>query len=103
MTVREAKEILLLYRPGTADAEDPQVITAVELADPKENEKYGYSAPLIEKTNGTTSVLAALPDGTVVAARQGHWLATSFHPELTEDDRIHRMAFGKAARSRKTA
>jgi 5'-phosphate synthase pdxT subunit len=47
-------------------------------------------APLIEHTNGTTSVLAKLPDGMVVAARQGHWLATSFHPELTEDNRFHR-------------
>lgn len=35
-------------------------------------------------------ILARLEDGTAVAARQGHWLATSFHPELTEDDRFHR-------------
>jgi pyridoxal 5'-phosphate synthase pdxT subunit len=35
-------------------------------------------------------VLARLPDGTAVAARQGHWLVTSFHPELTADDRMHR-------------
>lgn len=47
-------------------------------------------APLIEKTNGTTAVLASLEDGTIVAARQGRWLATSFHPELTDDDRFHR-------------
>ena len=32
MTLGQAKEILLLYRPGTADAEDPQVVAAVELA-----------------------------------------------------------------------
>jgi hypothetical protein len=32
MTPSQAKEILLLYRPGTADAEDPQIIAAVELA-----------------------------------------------------------------------
>ncbi|MHB1337601.1 MAG: pyridoxal 5'-phosphate synthase glutaminase subunit PdxT [Bellilinea sp.] len=47
-------------------------------------------APLIEKTNGTTTVLASLEDGRIVAARQGRWLATSFHPELTDDDRFHR-------------
>jgi 5'-phosphate synthase pdxT subunit len=35
-------------------------------------------------------VLAALPDGRVVAAQQGHLLATAFHPELTDDDRVHR-------------
>lgn len=34
-------------------------------------------------------VLARLPDGTAVAARQGHWLATSFHPELSDDARFH--------------
>jgi len=34
--------------------------------------------------------LAALPDGRIVAARQGRWLATSFHPELTQDNRFHR-------------
>lgn len=35
-------------------------------------------------------IVARLEDGTVVAARQGHWLVTSFHPELTDDDRFHR-------------
>jgi len=35
-------------------------------------------------------VLARLEDGTAVAARQGHWLVTSFHPELSDDDRLHR-------------
>ncbi len=47
-------------------------------------------APLIEAVRGTAEVLAALPDGRIVAARQGRWLATSFHPELTQDDRFHR-------------
>ncbi len=35
-------------------------------------------------------VLARLEDGTAVAARQGQWLVTAFHPELSEDDRFHR-------------
>ncbi|MDX1615581.1 MAG: pyridoxal 5'-phosphate synthase glutaminase subunit PdxT [Candidatus Promineifilaceae bacterium] len=35
-------------------------------------------------------VLARLEDGTAVAARQGHWLVTSFHPELSDDPRFHR-------------
>lgn len=47
-------------------------------------------APLIEKVNGTTQVLARLADGRIVAAQQGRLLATSFHPELTADDRFHR-------------
>ena len=47
-------------------------------------------APLIESVGSAVEVLSALPDGRVVAARQGHWLATAFHPELTGDDRLHR-------------
>ncbi len=47
-------------------------------------------APLIEAVRGTAQALVALPDGRIVAARQGRWLATSFHPELTRDDRFHR-------------
>ena len=47
-------------------------------------------APLIEAVQGTAEALAALPDGRIVAARQGRWLATSFHPELTQDNRFHR-------------
>ena len=47
-------------------------------------------APLIETVTGTAQVLASLPDGRIVAAQQGRLLATSFHPELTDDDRFHR-------------
>ncbi|MBC8509451.1 MAG: pyridoxal 5'-phosphate synthase glutaminase subunit PdxT [Anaerolineales bacterium] len=46
-------------------------------------------APLIESVQKDTQTLASLPDGRIVAARQGHWLATVFHPELTSDDRFH--------------
>jgi len=47
-------------------------------------------APLIESVQGDAEVLARLEDGRIVAAQQGRWLATSFHPELTSDDRFHR-------------
>jgi 5'-phosphate synthase pdxT subunit len=47
-------------------------------------------APLIESVFGSAQTLVALPDGRIVAARQGRLLATSFHPELTGDDRFHR-------------
>jgi 5'-phosphate synthase pdxT subunit len=49
-------------------------------------------APLIEKVGPTVNVLAQVERGdhsAIVAARQGHFLATSFHPELTHDDRFH--------------
>jgi 5'-phosphate synthase pdxT subunit len=47
-------------------------------------------APYIEKAGNGVEVLAALSVGEVVAARQCNLLATSFHPELTEDPRFHR-------------
>ena len=47
-------------------------------------------APLIERVGADAEVLATLPDGRIVAVREGNLLATSFHPELTGDDRFHR-------------
>ncbi len=47
-------------------------------------------APLIESIQGDAEPLATLEDGSIVAVRQGRLLATSFHPELTGDDRFHR-------------
>ena len=46
-------------------------------------------APLIESVHGSAKVLSALEDGRIVAAQEGHLLATSFHPELTNDTRFH--------------
>jgi 5'-phosphate synthase pdxT subunit len=46
-------------------------------------------APIIESVSGDAKILASLPDGMIVAAQQGHFLATSFHPELTGDSRFH--------------
>ena len=46
-------------------------------------------APKIESVGPKAQVVASLDDGTIVAARQGAWLATSFHPELTGDVRFH--------------
>ncbi|MDI6768117.1 MAG: pyridoxal 5'-phosphate synthase glutaminase subunit PdxT [Anaerolineales bacterium] len=46
-------------------------------------------APIIESVQGDARILSALPDGRIVAALQGKLLATSFHPELTQDTRFH--------------
>ncbi|MBL8057337.1 MAG: pyridoxal 5'-phosphate synthase glutaminase subunit PdxT [Anaerolineales bacterium] len=54
-------------------------------------------APVIESVGPAVDVLARLPDGRIVAAQQGRLLATSFHPELTRDDRFHRYFVGLAA------
>jgi 5'-phosphate synthase pdxT subunit len=47
-------------------------------------------APKIVDAGTDVEVLSRLEDGTIVAAQQGKLLATSFHPELTHDDRFHR-------------
>lgn len=46
-------------------------------------------APRIIAVNGQASVIARLKNKTAVAAREGRWLATAFHPELTADGRFH--------------
>ncbi|ANN18172.1 glutamine amidotransferase subunit PdxT [Amycolatopsis orientalis] len=56
-------------------------------------------APWVEKAGDGVEVLASVPeipgpDGAgarIVAVRQGAVLATSFHPELTGDERVHRL------------
>lgn len=45
-------------------------------------------APYIAEVWGEARVLARA-DGRIVAARQGNQLVTAFHPELTEDTRVH--------------
>ena len=47
-------------------------------------------APIFESPGADVTVLAKLEDGRIVAAQQNRMLATSFHPELTGDDRLHR-------------
>ena len=46
-------------------------------------------APIIESVQQDAKVLASTSDNKIVAAQQGHLLATSFHPELTRDSRFH--------------
>jgi pyridoxal 5'-phosphate synthase pdxT subunit len=48
-------------------------------------------APRIERAGPAVEVLARLPDGAIVAARQANLLVTSFHPELTGDTRFHQF------------
>ena len=46
-------------------------------------------APYLEEVGPAVQILAEV-NGKAVIARQGKILTTSFHPELTDDDRIHR-------------
>ena len=47
-------------------------------------------APIINTVGKKVEILAQIGFDKIVAARQGHLLATVFHPELTNDDRFHR-------------
>ena len=47
-------------------------------------------APVVERAGPGVEVLATV-DGDPVVCREGPVLVTSFHPELTGDDRLHRL------------
>ena len=55
-------------------------------------------APWVEDAGPEVDVLGRIRSGPaagrIVAVRQGPLMATSFHPEVTDDDRIHRMFLG---------
>lgn len=48
-------------------------------------------APAILSIAADVERLASLEDGSPVAARCGNVMATAFHPELTQDYRIHKL------------
>jgi len=50
-------------------------------------------APIVA-AHGPEAVPIAHLDGQCVAVRQGNLLGTSFHPELTDDVRLHRVFLG---------
>lgn len=64
-------------------------------------------APVVESVGDSVDVLARLEDnGKPVAVRSGNILATAFHPELTEDTRVHEYFVSmarQAAASKSTA
>ena len=55
-------------------------------------------APWVERTGPGVRVLAAVGEHPV-AVREGNVLATSFHPEVSGDDRLHALFLGLVARS----
>jgi 5'-phosphate synthase pdxT subunit len=59
-------------------------------------------APKIRRVGQSVEVLAAR-GGEPVLVRQGNVVAATFHPELTEDERVHRLCFDNVGRRRKSA
>jgi 5'-phosphate synthase pdxT subunit len=62
---------------------------AISVLDPQPFHAVFIRAPLIVRVGPQVQVLARLTDGRPVAAQQGNLMATSFHPELTRDSRLH--------------
>lgn len=56
-------------------------------------------APMVETVGDNVTVLGTLPDGAIVAVQQGHLLGTAFHPELTNDWRIHQYFYDMVSTS----
>jgi len=56
-------------------------------------------APLIKEVGPQVEVLATYK-GEIVAARQGNLLASSFHPELTDDVRMHGLLLDMASQAK---
>jgi len=59
-------------------------------------------APFVTEVRGDAKVLARLATGEIVMVRQGNLLAAAFHPELTDDTRVHEY-FAEIARQARTA
>ena len=47
-------------------------------------------APVATAVGDDVTILSQLTEGQIVAAQQGRLLATAFHPELTDDNRLHK-------------
>ena len=75
-------DITLSGLPGPSSAgQDPRPLHAVFIR-----------APWVEQNGENVAVLGTEErTGRIVAVRQGHLLATAFHPELTSDRRIHEL------------
>ena len=67
-----------------------QDLTVEELEGPPFHGVF-IRAPAVKKVGEGVRVIASLDDGRPVAVRQDRLFATAFHPELTDDTRIHEM------------
>jgi 5'-phosphate synthase pdxT subunit len=48
-------------------------------------------APIVESAGPNVEVIAKLADGRIVGVRQGKCIGISFHPEVTGENRIHKL------------
>ena len=71
------------------------VVDGVEDSEARPVHAVFIRAPWVEEVGPSATVLSRVTDGPaagrIVAVRQGPLLVTSFHPEVTGDDRVHRL------------
>ncbi|GAA3072384.1 pyridoxal 5'-phosphate synthase glutaminase subunit PdxT [Streptomyces olivoverticillatus] len=93
---REDQETLggidMIVRRNAFGRQNESFEAAVEVAGIADGPVEGVfiRAPWVESVGAAADVLAT-HDGHTVAVRQGNVLATSFHPELTGDHRVHAL------------
>ncbi len=80
------REVMLRLDDRTAGNDE----AAGDDADPGPFHAVFIRAPWVEQAGEEVTVLGE-DDGRIVAVRQGPLLATAFHPELTQDRRIHEL------------
>ena len=54
-------------------------------------------APIVREVHKNVEILAQINDNAIVAVQQGHLLGTAFHPELTNDLRVHQYFYDMVA------
>jgi pyridoxal 5'-phosphate synthase pdxT subunit len=59
-------------------------------------------APIVREVSENVEILAQINDNTIVAVQQGHLLGTAFHPELTNDLRVHQYFYDMVAATEDT-
>jgi len=74
-----------------------EVRLSEELGKPDRIEGVFIRAPRITRVGAGVTILARRDDD-VVLVRQGPIIAATFHPELTGDDRVHRLLMDEEAR-----
>jgi 5'-phosphate synthase pdxT subunit len=68
-----------------------------ELAEDRPFHAVFIRAPIVRSVGKEVKILAQLDAEKIVAVRQGHLLGTAFHPELTNDNRLHRYFYDMVA------
>lgn len=71
--------------------ETAMTVRMIEQSETKPFPAVFIRAPKIVRAGKNVHSMAEMPDGSIVAALEKHWMVSSFHPELTQDTRLHKF------------